>query len=72
MVGTVAFALLWRKLVEPLDVISFGVYLALSLPVVVGLALLSARYFETPVSRLIVGYHERRSAGERRPISQFG
>ncbi len=72
VVGTVAFALLWRKFIEPLDMISFAVYLALSLPLVVGLALLSARYFEAPVSRLIVGYHDRRWAGSRRPIPQFG
>ena len=55
VVEAIFFSVLWRKVVEPTETLSFYAYALLPLIVTVVLAVLSERYFERPVGRMIVG-----------------
>lgn len=55
VVEAIFFSVLWRKAIEPTEILSFYVYGLLPCAVTIGLAVLSERYFERPAGRLIVG-----------------
>lgn len=52
------FSLVWRMLLEPLGAIPFFIYWLFPMAVVMVVALASNRWFERPVGRAIVGWHE--------------
>lgn len=60
VIEALLFAIVWRKIVEPLGIVDFYVYWFLPLIVVVAVAILSERWFETPLARLIGEWAKRR------------
>jgi peptidoglycan/LPS O-acetylase OafA/YrhL len=55
VVEAIFFSVLWRKVVEPSETVSFYAYWLLPCAATVALAILSERFFERPAGRLIVG-----------------
>lgn len=53
VIETVFFSVLWRKLIGPTEMIGFYVYWLIPLTVTVVVAMLSLRWFETPVANWI-------------------
>jgi hypothetical protein len=45
--------MVWRRIVEPLGIVDFYLYWLAPMAMSVVLALLSARYFEAPVARML-------------------
>jgi peptidoglycan/LPS O-acetylase OafA/YrhL len=60
VIEAIFFAIVWRKLVEPLGAMSFYVYWMLPMAVVVLVAILSERFFETPLANLVGTWAKRR------------
>jgi peptidoglycan/LPS O-acetylase OafA/YrhL len=54
VVEAIFFSVLWRKVIEPMQVTSFYVYWLIPALVVIVVSVLSERYFERPVGRIIV------------------
>jgi len=73
VIESIFLAVLWRKLVEPTGQVDFYVYWFLPALLAIGVALLSARYFERPMARLITRLlaHPAPGAGSR-PAAQAG
>jgi peptidoglycan/LPS O-acetylase OafA/YrhL len=53
VVASLMLGILWRKVLAPLDVVDFYAYWLAPMAVSVVLALLSARYFEAPLAKLL-------------------
>lgn len=60
VIESIMFAIVWRKLVEPLGVMSFYVYWLLPMLIVIAVAIVSERFFETPLANAIGGWAKRR------------
>lgn len=52
------FSVIWRMLLEPLQIVGFFIYWFAPMLAAIALALASGRWFERPVGRAIVGWHE--------------
>jgi peptidoglycan/LPS O-acetylase OafA/YrhL len=53
VVASLMFGFVWRKVLEPLEIMSFYAYWLAPMAVSVALALLSARYFEAPLAKVL-------------------
>lgn len=53
VVASLLLGILWRRILEPADVIGFYAYWLIPMAVSVVLALLSARYFEAPLAKVL-------------------
>lgn len=60
VIEAILFAIVWRKLVEPLGVADFYTFWLLPMLVVIVVALASERWFETPLANLIGAWAKRR------------
>lgn len=60
VIEAILFAIVWRKLVEPLGVMSYYFYWLLPMAAVIGVAILSERLFETPLANRIGAWAKRR------------
>lgn len=72
VIESVMFAIVWRKLVEPLGVMSFYVYWFIPMLIVIAVAVASERYFETPTANAIGAWAKRRfppASGRSTPAS---
>ncbi|TKT82393.1 acyltransferase [Aquamicrobium sp. LC103] len=52
---TTVLAIVWRRLIEPMEIMSFFVFWTIPMVMTIAVALLSYRYFETPVSKYLNG-----------------
>ncbi|HEY4192002.1 MAG TPA: acyltransferase [Mesorhizobium sp.] len=52
VIASLMLGIVWRRLLEPAHIVGFYVYWLVPMAVVVALALVSARYFETPLGKL--------------------
>jgi peptidoglycan/LPS O-acetylase OafA/YrhL len=53
VIETVFFSVLWRKLIAPTEMVGFYVYWLVPMALTIVVAMLSARYFETPAANWI-------------------
>lgn len=60
VIEAIMFAIVWRKLVEPLGIVGFYTFWLLPMLTVIAVAVLSERYFETPLANLIGAWAKRR------------
>jgi peptidoglycan/LPS O-acetylase OafA/YrhL len=60
VIEAILFAIVWRKMVEPLGIIGFYTWWLVPMAAVILIAILSERYFETPLSNLIGAWAKRR------------
>jgi len=67
VVGSLMLGIFWRKVLAPIDVMDFYAYWLAPMVVSIVLALLSARYFEAPLAKLLNERFARKSAAAARP-----
>jgi peptidoglycan/LPS O-acetylase OafA/YrhL len=60
VIESVMLAIVWRKLVEPLGIVSFYAYWTIPMLIVIAVAVASERYFETPLANAIGAWAKRR------------
>lgn len=60
VIEAIMFAIVWRMLVEPLGIVGFYTFWLLPILTVIVVAVLSERYFETPLANLIGAWAKRR------------
>jgi peptidoglycan/LPS O-acetylase OafA/YrhL len=60
VIEAIMFAIVWRTLVEPLGIVGFYTFWLLPILTVIVVAVLSERYFETPLANLIGAWAKRR------------
>lgn len=60
VIEAIMFAIVWRTLVEPLGIVGFYTFWLLPMLTVIAVAVLSERYFETPLANLIGAWAKRR------------
>jgi peptidoglycan/LPS O-acetylase OafA/YrhL len=53
VVASLMLGIVWRRILEPMQIVSFYVYWLIPMAAVIAIALLSARYFENPVGKLL-------------------
>lgn len=68
VVETVVLAIVWRRLIEPLGILTFYQFLVVPMFLSVVVAILSDRYFEKPVSAWLNGMIARDKAASGRPV----
>ncbi len=66
VVASLMFGFVWRKVLEPLEIMSFYTYWLAPMAVSVALALLSAHYFEAPLAKLLNERFANISSGGRK------
>lgn len=60
VIEAIMFAIVWRMLVEPLGIVGFYTFWLLPILTVIAVAVLSERYFETPLANLIGAWAKHR------------
>ncbi len=73
VVEAVMYSALWRYVIGPSQAVPFALYTALAMAVSVAVAMISARYFEVPVSRWATARFEKWESRRRsRTAATFG
>jgi peptidoglycan/LPS O-acetylase OafA/YrhL len=69
VIETVFFSVLWRKVIAPTEMVGFYVYWLVPMALTIVVAMLSARYFETPAANWINARFGREPSPQRsRPV----